>query len=310
MRQAECEKCGGRFRTDETFKVRQSIVCRTCAESILAEEKIPADQVQRQIDPTVCGGCGMDNGDTELAKLGRLPVCPNCEVLFKNRPFPAWVKAALIGMVVLVISALVWNSRFIRAYYELRRSGSAMTAGDLERGAAYFISASRRVPENEELRTYAMYYEGLLQLGRGKYAEALDLLQAYQKKVPPDSDLDLLIMNARVAVAFDAGDYDEFLRLSLEIDQRRENDPTAAGQVASAYACKYAQTQQEQYKVMSLEALDRARTLAGTMPEYEASFAEYEQRILHRLHTREIINQSEFQKRYPNGWTKEREQTP
>jgi hypothetical protein len=308
VRNAECDKCDGEFQTNETLKVRESIVCQPCAESIFAEEQITADQVQRQADPTICVECGLDNGDTDLAKLAGLPVCPQCEALFRNRPFPAWVKAALAGLIVLVALALGWNSRFIRAYYELRSFGSTMAAGDFERGAAYFISASKRVPENEDLQAYAGYYEGILLLNRDKCAEALELLQSCRGKIHDDSDLEAFIMQAQVGVAFDSGDYDEFLRLSLAMYQKQENDPITAGRVASAYACKYAETQDEQYKAKSLEALDRARTIAGSMPEYEESFAEYEQRILYRLHAREIIDRSEFEQRYPNGWTKEGEQ--
>jgi hypothetical protein len=146
-------------------------------------------------------------------------------------------------------------------------------------------------------------------LNRDEPAEALVLLESCRGKVYDDSDLDALIVYAKAGIAFDSGDYDEFVRRALEMEWRQKDDPVIKAQVASAYACKYAQTQDEQYKVSSLAALDQARTMAGAMPEYQDQFAEYEQRILHRLHTREIIDRSEFQKRHPNGWTKEGEQT-
>jgi DNA-directed RNA polymerase subunit RPC12/RpoP len=331
VRKAKCDKCGGEFQTNETLLVSQSVVCPACADSIFAQEKIPADQVQRQTDPTICVGCGTDNGDTDLEKLAGLPVCPQCEALYRNRPFPVWVKAALVGMVILVVSALAWNSRFIRAYYDLRCFGSTMAAlawnsrfirayydlrcfgstmaaGDFERGAAYFISASERVLENTDLQIYARFYKGILLLNRDKSAEALELLESCRGKVDADSGLDGLIMQAQVGVAFDGGDYDEFLRLALEMDQKQKSDPISAGRVASAYACKYAETEDEQYKIKSLEALDRARTMSSSVPEYGEYFAEYEPRILYRLHTREIISRDEFYERHPNGWTKEGEQ--
>jgi tetratricopeptide (TPR) repeat protein len=292
------------------LKVRGDVVCGLCAESIFAKETIPADQVQQQIDPTICVGCGLDNGEADFVRLGQLPVCSACEALFRNRPFPNWIKAALVGMVILVISSLVWNSRFISAYYELKCFESAMKAGDLQRGAAYFISASRRVPENEEFQAYAALYEGILLLSQDKSAEALKLLESCRGRVAEESDLDVLIMNAQVGVAFNRGDYDEFLRLAQQMSEIHKDDPTYAGQLASAYACKYAETQDEQYKAKSLMALERARTLASANPADEQYHAEYAQRILHRLHTRQIIKRDEFYKRYPNGWTKEGEQTP
>ena len=92
------------------------------------------------------------------------------------------------------------------------------------------------------------------------------------------------------------------------MDQKYKGDPILTGQVASAYACKYAQTQDEQYRIMSMDALDRARTLANSTPELKEYFVEYEQRILHRLHTKQIIDRNEFIKRYPNGWIREGEE--
>lgn len=304
VRNVTCEKCQAGFQVNDTLKVGGSFVCRACAEAILNSQKVPADQVQQQIDPTICIGCGLDNGDADLAKLGQLPVCPACEALFKNRPFPGWVKAGLVGMVILVVFTLLWNSRFIHAYYELRCFGPAMAVGDVQRGAAHFVSASRLVPENEELQAYGAFYEGLLLLSQDKPAEALKLLQSCRGRVAVESDLDDLIVNAQLGVAFDRGDYDEFLQLALRMNDKYKDDPAYAGQLASAYACKYAETEDEQYRIKSLAALDRSNTLTSARPEYEEYHAEYEQRILHRLYTREIISRSEFNKRYPNGWVK------
>ena len=95
-----------------------------------------------------------------------------------------------------------------------------------------------------------------------------------------------------------------------ELSGLNQDDPIYAGQLASAYACKYAETQDDQYKVKSLLALERARSLSGADAQLKAAHDEYAQRILHRLHTREIIDRDEFYQRYPNGWTKEGEETP
>ena len=153
-------------------------------------------------------------------------------------------------------------------------------------------------------------YEGLLLLNQDKSADALKKLESCRGRVAEESGLDDLILNAKVGVAFDQGDYDEFLRLALHMSEKRKDDPTYTGQLASAYACKYAETQDEQYKIKSLAMLECARTLAMTNPQHQTYHADYEQRILHRLHTRQIIKRDEFNKRYPNGWTKEGDQTP
>ena len=312
MRKAKCEKCEGEFPMNDTLKVRENVVCRECAQSILSKEKIRANQLQQQIDPTICTGCGLDNGDTELPRLGQVPVCPDCRKSYKNRPFPMWIKAALIGIVIFVASTLIWNSRFIHAYYDLRRFGAATDAGDFELAAGYMISASEHVPENEYLLTYASWYKGMILLVHDKYAEALERFVFCRGRVGinEESDLEDLIMNARIGVAFDNCNYDEFLQLSLQMNERYKDDLTYTMKLASAYACKYAETQDEQHKTKSMTTLESAKTLASSQPEEKEYFAEYEMRILYRLHTREIINKDEFYKRYPDGWTIEGEETP
>lgn len=310
MRKVKCEKCGEEFPLNDTLEVRLSIVCRACAESIFNKEKVPANQVQQQVDPTICAGCGLDNGDSELPMLRQVPVCTACEKKFKSRPFPIWIKAALVGIVILVVSIMVLNSRFYYAYYDLRRFASAIDAGDIEQMAAYITSMSKHVPENEYLQTYAVFYEGILLLNQDKSAEALEIFEFCRGRVGMDeeSGLDDLITNARIRVAFDQGNYDEFLELSLQLNEKFKEDYVYTAQVASAYACKYVETQDEQYKTKSLSALDSARALVNPYPEDEEYFAEYEQRILHRIHTQEIISRKEFEKRYPNGWIKDEQE--
>jgi DNA-directed RNA polymerase subunit RPC12/RpoP len=267
VRKVVCEKCGGEYPSNETLKVEDSIVCGTCAEPIFKTKKIPANQIQRQIDPTICIGCGLDNGGADLEKLGQLPVCPPCTELYKNRPFPTWIKAALAGTVFLVIFALFWNSRFIRAYYDMRHVNAAIAAGDFESSVAYFDSASRHVPENAEIQTYATFYKGMLLLRQEKPVEALKLLQSCRGRVQDESNLDDLILQAQIAIAFGDADYDEFLRIALQTGQKHKEDPTIIGQVASAYACKYAETHEDKYKIESMAALYHARTLVNSMPE-------------------------------------------
>ena len=64
--------------------------------------------------------------------------------------------------------------------------------------------------------------------------------------------------------------------------------------VASAIACKYAVSGDEKLKAEATDLLAKARAL----PHEEASFKEYEERILHRLNTREVIDRKEYNRRY------------
>jgi hypothetical protein len=50
---------------------------------------------------------------------------------------------------------------------------------------------------------------------------------------------------------------------------------------------------------LALKHLEKAKELHGADPK---EVQEYEMRILHRLHTREIITREEFYARFPDGW--------
>ena len=86
------------------------------------------------------------------------------------------------------------------------------------------------------------------------------------------------------------------------------DSPAYLPQVASAYACKFAVTGDEQFKLLSLNFLQKAKTLSlqqGSLADFET----YEDRILHRIETREIISADEFNKKFPNGWKIKKEQS-
>jgi hypothetical protein len=93
-----------------------------------------------------------------------------------------------------------------------------------------------------------------------------------------------------------------FLAKSEEIAALAPDQPSALASVASAYACKYATTGDTSFRDKSLEQLERARAAAGAVSE---EFAVYENRIRHRLQSREIITGKEFEKRFPHGWKAE-----
>jgi hypothetical protein len=104
-------------------------------------------------------------------------------------------------------------------------------------------------------------------------------------------------------VAFDAKDYDGFLMIAKEMIVKQPEVHFTYAMLASACACKYAVTRDTAFHEQSMAALDRARAISGGDP----SFKEYEQRILHRLYTHEILTPEEFHRRFPNGWQQEKE---
>lgn len=308
MTKVKCEHCGGEFGVNDTMRISGVIMCHDCAERSFADgRKIPRDEIESPVDPTVCSNCRADNLNTPLPTVASMPVCEACESFFRNRPFPGWVMAGLVGVVALVVFSLFWNARFMRGYYEMKVATTALAQGEIERATELMFSASQRVPESEDLRVIASFYKGFVLLGQNKSAEALELLQSCRGMVPDDFHLEDLIARAQIGVAFDNADYDEFLKLAIRMSAENRDDPTYSGQVASAYACKYAVTGSEEYKIKSLAALDLARDVSQEYPASKEYFTEYEDRILHRLASRKIIDREAFKEKFPDGWKQGKE---
>jgi tetratricopeptide (TPR) repeat protein len=131
--------------------------------------------------------------------------------------------------------------------------------------------------------------------------EALALARTLPDNVGDDKDLqeavNAIIGSAERGAAFERGDYDTFLAKAKEFQAQHPDEPGAVAQVASALACKYAVTGQEPYKAQALEMLDKAKKLA-VQDEDKEGFKEYEERILHRLKTRQVISKREYDRRF------------
>lgn len=308
MRNTKCDNCNQTFPLNETFKITENILCGNCAEQLINSQKdISREQIQRQFDPTVCVNCGKDNGDTELPNMAGLPTCEQCITYFRNRPYPAWIKAAMLGLAALVIFSFVWNWRFIHGYIDLRNSNAALTVGDINEAAKSLRSAASNVPETKSLSAAASFYEGLLLLTENKYAEALKALNSCRVYLPSGFPVDEMIFHAKAGIAFDNKDYDEFLDLALRAAEKDPRSYIYVASAASAYACKYAVTADEQFRQQSLDFLKKAEALSEQQGLLE-QYLEYEDRIFHRLETRDIIENVEFRNRFPNGWKKQQKE--
>lgn len=259
-------------------------------------------QAKPSHNPAVCTNCGKDNNSQSLPLLAGLPVCPQCENFFRHRPFPNWVKFFLLFIAFLVVFASVWNLRFVKAYIQMEQSIRYFQS-DPSKTAALMTSASNLVPESTELRGWSAFYQGINLLHQDNNIDALKVLNAAKTDLQNMDQgimtiLDGLIEGASIGAAFDNKDYDQFLKLSSIHCAKNPDDPIACAQVASACACKFIATGEINYKTDALAHLEKAKSLANNSPDY----LEYEQRILHRLHSGEIITKPEFYEKFPNGW--------
>jgi tetratricopeptide (TPR) repeat protein len=306
MRDVPCAACQKSLPMSEAFSVAEKHLCRECLKKFLEEpganERL--EDISRTVDPTICVHCSADQGDQEWPTLAGLPTCTTCEGFFRNRPYPTWLKASLAVFLCVAVAAFIYNLRYFRAYIEILQAGHAMQDGDINRASRLYEAASVRLPEFPELAVVPSLVNAQELIAENKNEEALALLDKTRPHSPPDlnSAYRQIEIQAKIGLAFDRKDYDEFLALSKEAFALAPNEATLAGSVASAYACKYAETGGTKFREQSLEHLDKAKELAKASGE---DFSEYENRIQFRLATREIIDREEFLKRYPNGWKPE-----
>ena len=306
MRQIVCQACGKSASMNDAAQVRDRTLCIPCADKQLKAEPTPKEQVRRLSDPTVCGNCAKDNGNMDLGTISGIPVCQACEDFLRKRPLPVWVKMFFLAIVVVVVGAFVYNVRFVRAYLDMRAGHRAMAAGEVAQAIVCYRSAAQHVPENTDLSVLGMLVEGISLLQQDKCAEALSIFRRCKAATGNDSIANALILQAEAGVAFNARDYDKFLAISQQQMNASPTKPGAVAAVASALACKYVVSSNETYRHQSVDMLEKAKKLAQPGDE----FGEYEQRILYRLHAREIITTAEFKKRFPNGWSPERKEQP
>jgi hypothetical protein len=326
---------------NQLFQVFDRQLCEACGDKDLAERKlpkIPPGAVARLSDPTVCAFCKSDHGALELARAAELPICPACEKKVMRPTLPGWVQMAALAIVLLAGVELSRNWRLFQAYFEIPRAHRALAKGDAETAWHEMGLAAAHVPEMPELHAQEQLMHAFVCLRKGDFdqaialfesvrhnrdsdiaaladlygmvakvdkcledgqdAQALKLAKDIKARYPQSKEGDRLIESAEIGMAFTNKDYATFEAKARQVLQREPNDPGAIAQVASALACQYAATGQDKYKTEALAMLEQARQNAGAAA---AGLKEYEERILHRLNTREVIDKKEYNRRFRSG---------
>ena len=287
----------------QAFTAAGRTLCAACLEQMLAGQGKSAtvEGISRLVDPTVCAHCAADNGAAEWSQLAGLPTCDKCTNFFRNRPFPNWLKISAAVFLLVAVVAFVHNWRFFIGYVEYLRGVRALQEERVDEGIALLDSAAKRIPEVPDLAVLPNLLNAQRLILEDKNEEALQLLAQSRPHLP--DELRPAFQNsefcAQMGVAFNRGDYDSFLTAAKSFAEANPDKSAAIGSVASAYACKYAKSGDPTFRAQCLEQMQRARALADADSEV---FREFENRLEHRLETKEIITRQEFVKRFPNGW--------
>jgi hypothetical protein len=234
--------------------------------------------------------------------------------IITDYPFPRWVRMSALGLAALVVFSAVWNWRFLQGHLEFKACLAALSQPDgFAKAEPLAYAAYAHVPESRDVAAMASYFRGVSALKSDNSKEAVALLQdAHDFFSEANEDYAeflgtwLFLQQAKMSNAFDEKNYDLFLSLAVENGKRYPEKAYSQDSLASAYACQYAvignsDFRGESYRTQALQALEKYLTLVG------GADVDFEQRIKHRLETREIITRLEFLKRFPTGWTKKEE---
>ena len=295
MRQQTCVKCGNSFPLNETVYIYGDLYCHPCGDERLEsveEDQITEGDIYPMTDPTICTRCNADNGQLEYEMFLEMPICDRCKDFVQNHPFPIWIKAAAVGLLIIVAFSLVSNFRFFKARILMDSSlKNAFQQGDMELAAEQMSKAAALVPASKDMQIMANYMIGVRAVQTEDYEKAIENLSKCSA-LPPEYDVNIIILNAKIGLAFDNKEYNEFLDLTQKYKDFHPDNPIVVAQMASAYACLYAANGKEGDKQNAMSYLEQAEKLCED--EVNPYFVDYKERILYRIETRKILKKNEY----------------
>lgn len=197
---------------------------------------------------------------------------------------PECTKATL-----LAVKADLLCDRFAKVDGLVQRLRAIRFQGDLIKEVNALLERTKQA--------LALYQQAAELITKNRTAEAVPLLEQARQRFPESRLIRRGYWSTRAGVRFEAKDYDGFLADSEAIVREAPDDPLGSAQVASGLAAKYAVTGEPSFRTRAKEQLEKARTLCKD-DESRAMFAEYSERIVHRLESREVIDKSEYDRRF------------
>ncbi len=134
----------------------------------------------------------------------------------------------------------------------------------------------------------------------GRYSDAIQSLDQARKIFPYFEGYDDVLGRLQIADAFTRHDWDRYLELAAKQFDLHRNSSEYASSYAGALATKWAATGDTKYKMHAEEMLSKAQSLAVTAEERD-TFAEYSERVRYRISSRQIIDKSEYDRRFRSG---------
>lgn len=347
MQKSVCAGCNSSFGLNELFSINGVNCCESCANAKLEQMQQagePQPEVLRLVDPSVCVLCG---SDADLSRPDAItPICMMCAEKVYHRDFPAWLKLALAGALVVLVFALVHGSKYFRAGIDLYRAEKQVKARQYEPAITALNPVVAMAPQCEKcvlLLSLAQLNAGLPEAAwettkahnggnfsdsegalvvqvtaaykrldraaeqvdkaqefakQGNDQEAWKALQSARRIYPEWKTLAMVEPQYEAGFAFSQGNFDRFLEIEREQAERYPDEPMMIAGLASAQACKFAETGNETFRSAALSSLEKAKSLSAASKDDMAEYEEYAERINYRLKTRQVINTVEYNRRF------------
>src|ERR1700693_960305 len=153
MNQITCEQCHQLASSANAFEVNGKLCCKKCADTEIDWVKANGQAVSviRYVDKTSCGRCGADVGEgTDAAQLGNVRVCRPCADMVDNWPYPKWLQASTVGLLLLLAIALIHNKKYFDAGTNLYRGEQLVEQGQFEKALPYLTDTLRIAPNSDK----------------------------------------------------------------------------------------------------------------------------------------------------------------
>lgn len=300
MKTTQCDIC---LKTDipvnNTLRVDEKLYCDACLKEAFPDsDDLSEHKIQYQHDPTICAACSKDFGDKILNLHGSFPICDECKERIDKQTFPLWVKGMLAFILVAVIAGWVLNWKYYTAYNNVSLFFEKLNQGNIEEAHSLMADTYKKVPEVHDFYVLERYTQGQLYLMQDKNDSALAAFNIGRDYLPPEYELEFLILQANMGIAYSDSNFIAFRDMAYDFYKKDTTQVQSISMVASGNACVYAYSGDSAALNAALYYIDKSWQMDSVSEENRS----YIDRILYRIDSKMIIEREVFDKQFPNGY--------
>lgn len=122
MSESSCAQCGKTFPVRSLYDLNGATYCASCVQEAArqAKERGQPSAYVPLINKSICARCNTYIGSApDAVQIGALRFCAACSKTIRDWDYPAWLKATLAFLVVLLAVALVHGRKYFHAGREM-----------------------------------------------------------------------------------------------------------------------------------------------------------------------------------------------